>query len=308
MTRPFSSILTPLDGSAVAARSLGCATWLASRLGARLHVLSATSRELPAPDELRRLRVPEERWPAVELHQARSFPVDAILAAIDAHAADLVVMTARGAAVEAGARADLTGLLGHVSHAVMERCPVPVLLLPAGYKEALPWERLLVPVSGGTESDRAVALSVRLAGALDLSVMVAHVTDHARGEELGAQARYSDELHHEYAGQLEELVSRAVPSLTAEQCRRIRGLALGRGEVVDELRLLVQRRAISVLVIGWHGQLGSGRAEILKRLLPVIDVPLLLVRPGAPAPFRLKVGEELGERRPIGTAPAPRGA
>ena len=38
----FSSLLVPLDGSPMAARSFECAAWLAQRLEARLHVLTAT--------------------------------------------------------------------------------------------------------------------------------------------------------------------------------------------------------------------------------------------------------------------------
>jgi nucleotide-binding universal stress UspA family protein len=78
----FASIPVPLDGSGLAARSLGCATWLAARLGAQLHILSATPHELPARAELARLRVPEEHWPLVRLHQASAYPESAILAAL----------------------------------------------------------------------------------------------------------------------------------------------------------------------------------------------------------------------------------
>ena len=292
--KTLTSILVPLDGSALAAGSLGCATWLASQVGARVHVLSATRHELPAREELRRLHVPEARWPHVELHQAPAYPAEAILSAIEKHRSELVVLTPRGCAAEEGT--DLVKALGHVTEAVLERCSVPVLLLPSGYKEVLPWRRMLVPVSGGSESDRAVALSLRLADMLDLAVDVAHVTDDriSHDEELAARTRYCDEVHHEYAGQLEELVTRAVPTLTLAQRRRIRRAVLGRGPIAGELLHLVHHEGISVLVVGWHAKLAAGRAQIFKHLLPVIDVPILLVKSDPPAPFRLTVGDELG--------------
>jgi alpha,alpha-trehalose phosphorylase len=56
---------------AMAARALGCAVWLAARLGARLHILSATPQERPAREELTRLKVPGAHWPLITLHQAR---------------------------------------------------------------------------------------------------------------------------------------------------------------------------------------------------------------------------------------------
>ena len=56
---PFSAILVPLDSSPIALRSLGCTTWLASRLGAQLHILNV-SEPLPEGEALERLGVPEK--------------------------------------------------------------------------------------------------------------------------------------------------------------------------------------------------------------------------------------------------------
>jgi nucleotide-binding universal stress UspA family protein len=292
----FPSILVPLDGSRTAARSLGCATWLASRLGARLHILSATPRELPAREELARLQVPEEHWPLIALHQAPAYPEGAILAALARHGVGLVVMTARGEAAEAPApeEPDPARIVGHVARAVIERCAVPVLLLPPNYREALPWERVLVPVSGEAEADEALALTVRLADALDLQVHVAHVAESEAGDEgLAARARYADALHHEYPGQLEELVSRALPHGGPEACRRIQDIGLCHGDVAAELLKLIERKRVSVLVVGWQGRFMTGRARVLKQLIQAIASPVLLVKPEPRTPLRLKVGEEI---------------
>lgn len=294
---PFASILVPLDGSRVAARSLGCATWLAARLGARLHILSATSQERPAREELTRLRVPEEHWPLVTLHQAPAYPEEAILAAVARHDVSLVVMTAGGQTAEAappGADADALSAVGHVTRAVLERSPVPVLLLPPAYREVLPWERVLVPVSGEPEGDEALALAVRLATALGLEVHVAHVAGGDAGDEsLAARARYADAIHHEYPRQLQELVARALPHCGAEESRCIVDVALCHGDVAGELLGLMERKRVSVLVVGWHGRFATGRARVLKHLIRVISSPVLLVKRTVRMPFRLKVGEEI---------------
>ncbi len=292
----FPSILVPLDGSRLAARSLGCAAWLAARLDATLHILSATPRELPARDELTRLQVREEYWPLVTLHQAPEYPELAILAALARYDASLVVMTARGESAEAAETAgpDPSRIVGHVTHAVIEQSPVPVLLLPPACREALPWERLLVPVSGEADADAALALAVRLANALDLEVHVAHVAEaKASDESLAARARYADALHHEYPEQLEELVGSALPRCSREECRRIAEVALLRGDVAAELLALIEHRRISALVVGWHGRFMTGRAPILRHLIQITTTPVLLVKPAAEMPFRLKVGEEI---------------
>jgi nucleotide-binding universal stress UspA family protein len=292
----FPSILVPLDGSHIAARSLGCATWLAARLGAPLHILSATPHEHPAREELARLKVPEEHWPLIRLHQAPAYPEDVILRALARHDVGLVVMTARGEAAEAppAEEPEPARILGHVTRAVIERSAVPVLLLPPAYHETLPWERVLVPVSGEAEVDEALILAVRLADALDLRVHVAHVSDTgARDEGLAARARYADALHHEYPRQLEEFVSRALPHCPPEQVRRVEDIALCRGDVADELLKLIERKRVSLLAVGWHGQFVRGHARVLKQLIRVLTIPVLLVRLAVRKPFRLKVGEEL---------------
>jgi nucleotide-binding universal stress UspA family protein len=289
----FSSLLVPLDGSVVAARSLDCAVWLAQRLKARLHLLTATSGERPARDELRRLRVSEHHWPLIELHQMSAPAEKAIIEAAVRHDARLVVMSARGESSERTERGDSAQPLGHVARFVIERSAAPVLLMPQQYRQVLPWERLVVPVSGALACDDAVAVAVRLACALDLTVKVVHVANpSSRDEGLEARARYSDALHHEYSGQLDELVRRAIALLGAKERRRIESVALSSGDVLARLVEVVGREHGSVIVVGWRGTFAPGHAEVLKALIREITSPLLLVRRSGRQTSQLNVGEE----------------
>ncbi len=296
MSTLFPAILVPLDGSHIAARSLGCATWLASRLGARLHILSATAQELPARDELVRLNIPAQHWPLITLHQAPEYPTEAILTAVARHAVKLVVMTSRGETAETAGTEEPapSKIVGNVTRAIIERCAEPVLLLPPNYLETLPWERALVPVSGETDIDEALAVAVRLANVLGIEVHVAHVADSEEGgESLSARARYADALHHEYPRRLEEFVSRALPQCTPEECRRIVDVALCHGEIVKELLQLIERKRVSLIVVGWHGRLLNGRAQVLTEMIHAISIPVLLVKAEPRTTLRLKVGEEI---------------
>ena len=293
----FSSLLVPLDGSRAAAASLGCATWLAAQFDAKLHILSATANPLPAREELVRLRVPKEYWSRIILHQAAQFPDNAILTAIAEHTADLVIMSASGETVEQARlqRPDAFGTIGHVARSVIEHSQVPVLLLPVSYREDLPWRRLLVPLSGEPEADETLMLAVELANALKLEVHVAHVMSGvSRKSGLAQSARYADAAHHEYPQQLSELVRRAVPQLTVAQCNCITDVALVRGDIASELLKLISENDISLIAVGWHGHFVMGHAEVLKALLAAITCPILLVKAAPRAPFKLKVGEEIG--------------
>jgi nucleotide-binding universal stress UspA family protein len=296
----FNSLLVPLDGSRAAAASLGCAAWLASRLDARLHILSATENPLPAREELARLHVPKSYWPLIILHQASKYPEEAILAAAEEYEVDLIAMRASGWSGEKARTLapDAFEAVGHVTRAVMEQSTAPVLLLPVSYHEDLPWRHALVPVSGEPETDDALMLAVSLANALNLDVHVAHVMDHETRERgLAAAARYADALHHEYPQQLDELVRRNLPQPTTEECCCITDVSLVRGEIASELLKLIREKAISLIVVGWHGRFMAGHAEVLKELLPVVTRPMLLVKPIPRPIFRLKVGEEIERRR-----------
>lgn len=284
-----SDILVPLDGSPEALKSLGVAAWLAARLGARVHVLNA-GEPLPAGQALARLGVPEPYRALVEVHQARGEAPDEILAAAERHRAGLVVMTARGESAAVGA-AGPAQIVGHVTREVIERSRAPVLVLPPAYEEALPWRSALVPLSGEARTDESLTLGLHLAHALDLPVAIAHVVDAQAGE---AGGRYADELHHEFAQSLNELVARACPLCSVEERSRIEAFHLARGDIAGELEGLIDRTRASVLVVGWHGDFMVGHAQVLKTLMRRIRCPVLLVKPVPREPFRLKVGEAFG--------------
>ncbi len=290
----FRSILVPLDGSRIAAQCIGVATWLAGRLDARLHVLSATPQPRPAQEELKRLGVDEAAWPRVMLHQATAFPEDAILEAIERYEVDLVIMTARGQTAEAASdsAAHPLQIVGHVTLAIIQACPVPVLVLPPAYREALPWTRMLVPVSGEAEADEALTLALRIANSLDLQVDVAHVatTDEAS---IAGQARYADAVHHEYPRRLEEFITRSTAAFSHEECRCIEDISLCHGDVAAELLEIIDRKRISVIIVGWHGRFMTGHASVLKRLIQTITCPVMLMKAVPRPPFKLRVGEEI---------------
>jgi nucleotide-binding universal stress UspA family protein len=294
----FASLLVPLDGSRAAARTLGCATWLASSLHAKLHILCATRQALSAREEIVRLHVPEAYWEMIILHQTSGAPDEAILAAAAKHDANLIIMSSQG---ETADRQPETfrqspnpfAAVGHVTRAIIERSAAPVLLMPPHYREDLPWKRVLTPLSG-EDADEALMLAITLANALELEVHVVHVLDEpARDRGLASTVRYADAVHHEYPQQLAELVRRAAPGCTRAECQCITEVALSRGDVLTQLREHIETKHISLLVVGWRGRFITGHADVLKSLLNVVACPLLLVKAHERGPFKLRVSREL---------------
>jgi nucleotide-binding universal stress UspA family protein len=290
----FASILLPLDGSPEAAKGAGCALWLAEKLGATLHVLHATAQPLPAREALARLRVPDARRTQVVVHQLSGNAEAAVLEAIAVHRVDLVVMSARGESAATGL--ELSQRLGTVAQAVLERSPVPVLLLPARYREALPWTSMLAAASGERAADQALEAAVRLAAALRLKVTVVHSEDGPPAAGTAPLGAYADAPHHEYPQRLEEMVERGLAGCTPEEGHCVDHVLLAHGDPAAVLLEEVARRTASVLALGWHGAMAAGRAPVLKRLLAEAECALLLVRAAERSPARLKVGAEIDER------------
>lgn len=203
----------------------------------------------------------------------------AIVDATIRHDVALVVLSARDASLE---------------HGLIGRCALPTLLLPPGYREALPWRRLVVPVSGTRADGDALSLALQAAGALDLTVRVLHVCDpNAADEGLEVRTRYADALHHEYPGQLDELVGGALALFPPKERHRIQTVSLTTGDVLDQLLEMIAAEASSVVVVGWRGNLTTGRAAVLRGLIAHITSPLLLVRESPRPTSHLEIGEEL---------------
>lgn len=291
----FSSILVPLDGSALAAKSLDCAIWLSGELQSELHVLNATNNPLPTPEALTRLRIPAAYRSRVTLHQADGSPAEAIAQAARDLEVGLTVISGRGETLETEKEnTDPLADLGHVTRAVIEQCSIPVLLMPRTYRGHHHWRSALVPVSGEVELDAALGLAARLARALDFQVQVAHVVGNGDGAAgLTADVQYADSPYHEYAGRLQELISRVLSECGPGECGSIEDVSLCRGNVGLELLSLVEQKAVDVIFIGWHGKIIGDHATILKALLRQVSCPLLMVKSGPRPPFELKVGDAI---------------
>ena len=289
----FASILLPLDGSPEAAKGAGCSLWLAEALGATLHVLHATAQPLPAREALARLRVPDAQRAQVVVHQLSGDAEAAVLEAVAAHGVDLVVMSARGET--ASARLELSQRLGRVAQAVIERSPVPVLLLPARYREALPWTSMLAAASGEAAADQALEAAAHLAAALHLKLSVVHSEDGPPGAGAAALGVYVDAPHHEFPRRLAGMVERGLAGCTSEEGHCVDQVLLARGEPAAVLLEQVARHASSLLALGWHGALGAGRAQVLKRLIEQAECALLLTRSAERSSARLKVGKEIDD-------------
>ncbi|MGO8946102.1 MAG: universal stress protein [Ktedonobacterales bacterium] len=224
-------ILVPLDGSELAARALPVAERLAGQLGADLHLVQvlpfavvpyvATAGYLPGEfyqqvdaNQLLSARSGLEREAAtahqngvasVHIHVERGETAATLIELSASLHVGLIVMTTHG-------RTGFSRLaLGSVADQVVRVGAVPVLLirsLPAG-EASYNLQRALVPLDGSTLSEKALDVTVELAGAVIREITLLRAVDSHDGPDA---LRLADAY-------LETVRDRLIGLLGGRQCR-----------------------------------------------------------------------------------------
>lgn len=280
----FGSLLLPLDGSAESAKSAPCALWLAEQLGATLHVLHVGSEPLRTEQALEKLGIPLAGRPEIVVHQTNGDVVEEIVNAVDKHGIGLIIMSARGQSYS-GENVQKRRLGGTARH-ILERCDIPVILVPLHYRQVLPWQSMLAAASGDAAASQALEVAAQLAALLKVKVNVMHA-------DAGSTTRYADMVHHEYPQRIEEMVERGLAGCTHEECRQVEQALIRYG---DPAKILLKQVALdnySVLALGWHGSLDEGRALVLKHLLEQAGCVLLIIKGVSEAGSTLLIRERL---------------
>lgn len=212
-----------------------------------------------AEEETAAVRAASERA-GVDL-EVRSGPVVPTL--IEVVAADEVAV----AVVGSGEPARTDRPAGHVALALIEATSTPTVLVPPATTVGsdAPMRTVLLPLDGATETEAAVAPTVRLLADADLEVVVVHV--------LTAQhvPAFLDQPHHSLDAFGREFLARHAVSGTTPR------LVLRAGTPGRNLVEVADEQSADLIVVGWSQDLSPGRAEVVRRLLADTDVPVLLV-------------------------------
>lgn len=279
------TILVPLDGSPLAARSLTFATHLASDGGG--HVVLAHVRESlhsdvhtdydPAHDvqQLRREGLTATSF----VYRAPSEDVaDVLDLAIREAGADLVVMSTHG-------RGGLArSVFGSVANRLIQRAGVPVVLVPPHCEAS--WEsrrpsQLLVPLDGSPLAEQAIHHAAGFARLLDAEILLVRALSPA------LHPRYRDD----------KLILSSADSVEVEDAwHYLSNAAEGlrsTGHTVT-IRVLVGSPSVAIadaartegmdlIVMTTHGRGGLGRfllGSVADGVLQRASMPVLLVRSG----------------------------
>jgi nucleotide-binding universal stress UspA family protein len=298
----FNSVLLPLDGSALSARAVPFARFVAHAAGARLIVVRA---HLPADDLSLRLEYPDlsvaeradlERQAAesefqstvdglrqegldVESHFIEGGAADVIFDTAEAARVNLIVMSTHG-------RGGLgRWLYGSVADEVLRRVPVPILLVSAvctrAWAEDTPL-RVVVPLDGSDLAAEALGpardFAVLLGGEL-LLLAVVEPTAVYPYEHLEAVFDVNDSRAAEAAGYLDEVCadirSTSMPPVSTRVVH---------GNAAEEICAVAREVGAGAIAMATHGRGGLARlvlGSVATRTLQQSSVPVLVYRPVA---------------------------
>lgn len=302
MTQAQPTIILPLDGSDLSDQARALAVAIASRVNARLVLVTApevygldmawysgAAPEAALPmvpvtelmAEARRVAADylaqqqaslEPQGLTVATIVVDDMPARAIVQAAEAEGAWLIVMATHG-------RGGLTRwALGSVADKVLQTAEAPVLVVRSGARHVAPEiDQILVPLDGSRLAEAVLPGVARLAKAFDALVTLAFVSQEAR---LGMEtAQMSEAQRHE--------VERMAAYLDGQAARlREQGIAtetemLAGDNPAEVLLGRVGRGDVDLVALTTHGRGGLSRwafGSVADRLIRHADSPTLILR------------------------------
>ncbi len=272
MQRP---IVCGVDGSEAGAAALSTARWLGERLGASILAVHVAAEPARRPGgshgaylmethavEQRGTRVLDQAfqrqgltWDVARRAVEMGDPAERLVSVASEEDAPMVVVGSHGD----GALKSV--VLGSVSSQVVASCDRPVVVVGSNAEvpgTARAVESLICGVDGSEASDRAAAVAVSLAGALDLRLVIAHACSPADRDPM-------------------KVLHRAEKSVGLEVSVRTRLVV---GDAAKRLRELGVRERAAMIVVGSRGR-GPMKAALLgsvsRAVVETAAVPVVVV-------------------------------
>ena len=302
-TSSFCRLLVPLDGSRLAEAVLPAASELARRFGAALTLLHVLERGAPSTVHgephlaaaaaaaayltgLSRKLAASGLTVDVHVHPNQERDVaGSIVGHADELRCDLVILATHGH----GGLRDV--VVGSIAQQVLRRGTRPVLLMRPRFAAGRLFvvRKLLVPLDGTSDSERALPVAEELARAWDAEAILLQVVP-TRGSLAGEQAAVAAMLPSATAAALEIERERASEHLSAlAEGLRARGIAASaevlRGDPTTVVPETVRREGADFVVMATHGRAGLDAfwsGSIGARLVERLAVPILIFRSDRP--------------------------
>lgn len=285
LSRLYTRVLVPLDGSVAAEFAIRFARDLASRHQAELlllhlhtvDVLTEDSDTSPTDDHaayLERLR--KELQPAdglsIQTHTLASSNLrKALFEFIDNENVSVVVLSTRGRTPM------LNWLFGSTLETTLDAFPVPLMLVRPRY------QNVIVPLDGSKWSESAIPRAVEIARVHDAELILLHIyqakgSDYASDWALAGQQHIAEQTLDQVREQLISLRNR----LRQEGINAREALVRGNNPAQNICDFVASEDGISAIVMSTHGRTGISRwlmGSVAQNVIKNTRAAVILVNP-----------------------------
>lgn len=272
------SILLPLDGSKTSLSALLPARSIAKLLGVPVHVLHVTDEKLTNQELIEKLQLQEEDLCGIILNHRSGDATEQIIEE-SKNSCHIVICSH-------GETHDLTKVAGRVSGLILQRSPVPVLLVRPDniftVEDSL-WKpkKALVPLDGTPEASQALACALEILAKIDTELNLLHIpmckTELPKEEGCFTAPYYTDYPQYDWPSWSNEFIRRFGRVSNGRNHIKL-NVSLSEGDPAEEILSFAQKNKNDLIAMAWHGVLGSTRAKILQEVIRKTPCPVLLTR------------------------------
>jgi nucleotide-binding universal stress UspA family protein len=272
------AVIIPLDGSETATVALGAAQAMALILDAVLFIVHVNEERFSEEQLAEHIKISGKmRVKDFSIKQiAANNPADEILRYAAAKNAEMIVMSTHGTTF------NTSYLLGSVTSGIVQRSIQPVMLIRPG-TISIPepeWKpsKMLVPQNGTPASASIMNQVFRLAGETGAEVDVLNVGSAGIKPPTEAGTirtpMYLDHPRYDWPAWAHEFAGRFFSKKPADVKL---SLYEREGDTAVVIKEFADVNEEDLIVMGWHGQLGEGRAGVAKQLIRSVNVPIILI-------------------------------
>jgi len=286
----FAHLMVPLDGSPESNLAVIQACAIARLTSARMTLLRVYSSTSPTPETMEFLHEAAGECAdlspgSIDVAALGGSPADVILEEIGKRGADLVVMRTRG-------RAGLgRAVLGSVAERIVQRSPMPVLLLPPQARTAASVRTILAPVDGSPGSALALGAARELAAGtgarLRLLQIVVPAVEHLSYALAAHGPIHVDPLWDRDALAAAQTYVGSLASRLSSDGLQCEGSAVMDDQVADAIVRDATHQQTDVIVMSTEGHTGVARAilgSVTDAVVRTAPCPVLVVRRAAEQP------------------------
>lgn len=291
----LQKLLVPLDGSELGELALAYAQELAMALNSEINLLSVCERPDSESFHVHELYLEKvAEGCRAQLEKARPMPLvkTAVVQGEPAHTIidyaqnqdiGMVIMVSHGRS------GIMPWATGGTANKVMQRAPVPVLLVRAAATAIKQppgvFSKILMPVDGSPTGEAALPYIKEIAGKLTCEVILLRVVElvaHTRSIGGLDHIVFSDSLLSSMEKEATEYLEQTAKGFTNIP-GRVRTI-LKTGDAAQEIIRVADEEAVRVVAMSSHGHSGMTRwvlGSVSNKILQAGKTPLLLVRPPA---------------------------